>query len=319
MAGSSDAFARRSLVSAQALLLFLCSLCSSQTATTASVIKSVDIGHGISLHYVDQGRGTAVVFVHGSLSDGGYWAEQIPRFAKHYRAIAYSRRYNYPNENPSQPGYSAVTDAEDLAAFIRALHLGKVVVIGHSYGALTALFLAARHEEMVRALVLAEPPAVSLLNHLPGDEEKIGKHWFDDIQIHMVQPMQEAFRKGDDNGGIAAFIDYVFNDAHAWDKMPEPSRKQTLLDAHEWDVMMTSGTLFPEIQPQKIRKIKAPTLLLSGAQSYPFLALINEELARLLPNRENIVFPDAGHQMWYQHPDQCRTDVETFLANAGIQ
>ncbi|MFX8743366.1 alpha/beta hydrolase, partial [Acinetobacter baumannii] len=85
-----------------------------------------------------------------------YWSDQIGPFAKHYRAIAYTRRYNYPNTNPARPGYSAVIDSDDLVAFIHTLHLGKVVVIGHSYGALTALFLAARHPEVVRALVLAE-------------------------------------------------------------------------------------------------------------------------------------------------------------------
>ncbi len=36
------------------------------------VIKTADIGHGIKLHYVEQGSGTLIVFVHGSLSDGGY-------------------------------------------------------------------------------------------------------------------------------------------------------------------------------------------------------------------------------------------------------
>src|SRR5947208_2695730 len=114
-------------------------------------IRTVDIGNGITLHYVDQGKGTPIVFVHGSLSDGGYWADQVGQFAEHYRVIAYSRRYNYPNSNPVRAGYSAVIDAEDLAAFIHALRLDKVVVIGHSYGALTALFLAAKYPELVRA------------------------------------------------------------------------------------------------------------------------------------------------------------------------
>jgi len=54
------------------------------------------------------------------------------------------------------------------------LHLGKVVVIGHSYGALTALFLTAKHPDLIRLLVLAELPAVSLLDHLPDAEAKIG-------------------------------------------------------------------------------------------------------------------------------------------------
>ena len=82
---------------------------------------------------------------------------------------------------------------------------------------------------------------------------------------------------------------------------------------------MTTGILFPDIEPATIRKITAPVLLLSGAKSYPFLGLITEELARLLPNRESIVLPDAGHQMWYQDPDVCRKYVEAFLARIGIQ
>jgi len=282
-------------------------------------IQTADIGNDIVLHYVDQGKGTPLIFVHGSLSDGGYWADQVGQFAEHYRAIAYSRRYNYPNNNPARAGYSAVADAEDLAAFIRALHLGKVVVIGHSYGALTALFLAVNHEELVRALVLAEPPAISLLEHLPGDRAQLGKAMFQDIQRRMVAPMQQAFRRGDRDAGIGVFMAYVFNDPHAWDQMTKPARDETLRDAHEWDVMMTTGTLFPDIEPGAIQKITAPVLLLSGAKSYPFLAPISEELARLLPNGEKIILPDAGHQMWYQAPDVCRKDVETFLGRIGIQ
>ncbi|MGC2744194.1 MAG: alpha/beta fold hydrolase, partial [Candidatus Angelobacter sp.] len=116
----------------------------------------VILNNGIELHYVERGTGVPVVFVHGSLGDGGYWTDQVNAFAAAgYRAIAYSRRYSPPNHNKAQPGYSAVVDAEDLAALITKLRLGRVHVVGHSYGALTALFLASRHPELVRTLVLA--------------------------------------------------------------------------------------------------------------------------------------------------------------------
>ncbi len=280
--------------------------------------RSVNIGNGIKLHYIEKGTGVPVIFVHGSLSDAGYWSDQIGPFSRHYRAIAYSRRYNYPNTNPPVRGYSAITDADDLAAFIRVLHLGKAVIIGHSYGALAALFLAARHPELVRAMVLAEPPAVSVLNELSGPDAKLGRQMYGDIQRRMVAPMQVSFRHGDSERGVATFINYVFDDPHAWDKMPKTSREDTLRNAREWDVMMTTGTLFPTIQPQAIRGIKIPVLLLSGAKSYPFLALIMKELARMLPHAESIVLPGAGHQMWYQEPETCRGDVEQFLARAGV-
>jgi len=90
-------------------------------------------------------------------------------------------------------------------------------------------------------------------------------------------------------------------------------------DVHEWDVMMTTGTLFPVIEPEAIRKIKAPVLILGGAKSYPFLGLITQELGRLLPHSPTIVFPNAGRQMWYQEPEACRVDVEKFLAEHGIR
>jgi len=128
-----------------------------------------------------------------------------------------------------------------------------------------------------------------------------------------------SFRRGDREAGVRAFITYVFDNPRAWDTMSASSRRATLRDAHEWDVMMTSGTLFPEIDPQTIRKISAPVLLLSGAKSYPFLRLITQELGRLLPNSQTIIPPDAGHQMWYQESDICRKDVEAFLARIGMQ
>ena len=265
------------------------------------------------------GAGPSVVFVHGSLSDYEYWSDQIGPFSQHYRAVAYSRRYNYPNLNPMRKGYSAISDAEDLAALIKALHLGKVVVVGHSYGAFAALFLATRHPDLLRALVLAEPPAVNLLEQLPGTEARIGKSMLDDLQQRMVSPMQSAFRGGHSEAGVADFIDYVFDDPYAWSKMSESSRAETLRDVQEWNVMMTTGTLFPVIAPQAIREINAPVLLLSGAKSYPFLKLISTELARLLPNRQVIVLPDAGHQMWIQDPAVCRRHVETFLEHKGIR
>jgi len=80
---------------------------------------------------------------------------------------------------------------------------------------------------------------------------------------------------------------------------------------------MTAGTLFPDIAPETVRKIQVPILLMSGAKSYPFLALTDGELARLLPDSKRIVFPDSGHQMWLKHPRECRDDTEKFFAEHG--
>jgi non-heme chloroperoxidase len=286
-----------------------------QTAQeTPSTVRKAIVGNGVELHYVDHGTGVPVILVHGSLSDGGYWHDQVNAFAQAgFRAIAYSRRYSPPNNNKAQPGYSAVVDADDLAALITKLRLGRVHVVGHSYGAYTALFLAARHPELVRTLVLAEAPAVTLLEHLEGDRAATGKATFADIQERMVKPMKAAFQKGDREAGCRTFINYVLDDTNAWDKMPESARHDVLNHAREWDVMMTTGELFPVIEPQAVRKITKPVLLLSGEKSYRFLGLIDEELTRLLPHARRTILHGATHRMWFEQPEVCRNAVVEFL------
>jgi pimeloyl-ACP methyl ester carboxylesterase len=52
----------------------------------------------ISLGYVDHGQGAPVVFVHGSgTTDLRTWGAQIEPFSEHFRVIAYSQRYHFPN------------------------------------------------------------------------------------------------------------------------------------------------------------------------------------------------------------------------------
>src|SRR6266498_1583759 len=50
--------------------------------------------NGLSFAYVDEGSGTPVVLVHGSVSDYREWSKQMSQLARHYRVIAYSRRYH---------------------------------------------------------------------------------------------------------------------------------------------------------------------------------------------------------------------------------
>src|SRR5262249_38252855 len=110
--------------SARMLALWLAACAQFVTAQQRSqnALKEIQ-GNGVTFHYPAQGRGPAVVFVHGGREDYRAWDAQIVPSATKYRVIAYSRRYNYPNQNVDlAPDYSARTDAEDLAALIRKLN-----------------------------------------------------------------------------------------------------------------------------------------------------------------------------------------------------
>ena len=76
---------------------------------------------------------------------------------------------------------------------------------------------------------------------------------------------------------------------------------------------MTTGVLFPAIEPDSIRQIRTSVLLISGAKSYSFLSLIDDKLTRLLPNSQHLIVPDSGHQTWLQAPALCRETAEQFF------
>jgi pimeloyl-ACP methyl ester carboxylesterase len=91
-----------------------------------------------TLTYIDQGHGAPVVLVHGSgPTDLRTWERQIEPFAVHFRVIAYSQRCHYPNPPAGDHADSASTrtHARDLVALITALRLGRVHLIGFSFGA----------------------------------------------------------------------------------------------------------------------------------------------------------------------------------------
>ena len=110
--------------------------------SNANEVKRVSV-NGTELSYVEVGRGEPVIFVHGGLQDYRMWLEHLPKFSDRYRAIAYSRRNNFPNEvSPDgMPDGAADAHGEDLAALVRALGLSKVRVVAHSSGAHAALSL----------------------------------------------------------------------------------------------------------------------------------------------------------------------------------
>ena len=130
-------------------------------------VRTAAVG-GIALAYREQGDGEPVVFVHGSASDLCSWEQQLPAIGASYRAITYSRRYARPNPD-IEPGADdqMLPHVDDLAGLLRVLDARPAHLVGHSWGAFICLLAAIRHPELVRSLVLAEPPVLSLYISTP--------------------------------------------------------------------------------------------------------------------------------------------------------
>lgn len=273
------------------------------------VLRALDLDTGVRVHYVERGSGEPLVFVHGGGKDYRYWDEELPVLAEQFRCVAYSRRYAPPNANePFVRGYNAKTDALDLEALVRQLGLGAVHIVAGSIGGVAALYFALDHPDLVRSMVLAEPPVLRWALDVPG-----GRAAFEAFVDGGFRHAGEAFREGDDERAMAHVVD-AFLGLGTFARLPERSRRKAMLGALDWAAQTMSDAPFPELPRELVRTITVPTLLLTGERTLPLHAIVDEELEKVLPNARRVVVPGATHDMWVDAPEICLRETMRFLA-----
>jgi pimeloyl-ACP methyl ester carboxylesterase len=111
---------------------------------------------GIRLHYSDRGNGRVIVLIHGNAVTGGDYNTSgvAERLIGKYRVIVFDRPGFGYSERPRDRSWTAVAQAELLHAALARLDVQRPVVVGHSWGTLVALALAARYPADIAGLVL---------------------------------------------------------------------------------------------------------------------------------------------------------------------
>jgi pimeloyl-ACP methyl ester carboxylesterase len=279
------------------------------TQATTPEMKSVFI-NGDSLHYIDIGQGDPVIFVHGTLDDYRLWYMQMDTFAKGHRVNAYNRRYAYPNRQVTNDSadYSPAIHAKDLAEFIKTLDLGPVHLAGHSYGAYTALLTTMEHPELVRTLMLGEPPVMPLLQNVPGGDTIINN-----FMTASISPAADAFRSGNNEKGVSVFIGGVTGDSSFFSKMPPEAQGMIMSNVLELRGIALTKNIFPPVSCDDLKKIKTPVLIMTGEKTLPLFRVINEELNKCLPNKEKVILPNATHGLEMENPVDFNRIVLAFI------
>ncbi len=270
--------------------------------------------NGVNLAYVEQGQGEPLILLHGGQGDYRSWGPQMVELSQKYRVISYSRRYHYPNDNPIISKYhSAITEADDLAAFIRKLKLKRVHLIRTSIGAFTALVFAVDHPEIVQSLVLAEPPIHEWVQDTPA-----GLAAYQDFMTRIWEPAGDAFRAGDDTSGMRIMVD-AFGGTGSFDRLLPAARTAAMQNSRFFKAATSSADPFPNLSKAKVRRLKMPILLIRGENTISIHKLENEELERLLPNAETVTIPKAGHGSPRENPQAFNAAVVKFLSRKKDQ
>ncbi|MCC2957496.1 alpha/beta fold hydrolase [Massilia sp. IC2-477] len=119
---------------------------------------------GVRLHVRDEGRGPALLMIHGL---GGQMAHfnygAVRELSQRYRVVTLDRPGSGYSTRPEGVPADLATQARAIARLIDKLGLERPTVVGHSLGGATALTLALDHPGQVGALALVAP-----LTHAPG-------------------------------------------------------------------------------------------------------------------------------------------------------
>lgn len=290
------------------------------TADAFDGVRSATVD-GISLAYREQGNGEPVVFVHGTASDLRTWDQQLAAIGTQYRAIAYSRRYARPNQD-IEPGADdqMLPHVDDLTAFMRSLDIPAAHLVGHSWGGFIALLTAMRHPEMVRSIVLLEPPVLTLFVSMPprpGEllslllRRPVTALTIVRFGATTMAPAQKAFQRGDDEAALRIFGEGVFGKEH-FARISE-ERLQQCRENIESARAQLLGAGFPPLDDDEVRSVRVPVLMITGEHSPPLFHRLTDRLQELLPKAERTEIPGVSHLMHEDNASVVNDRIVGFL------
>jgi pimeloyl-ACP methyl ester carboxylesterase len=202
--------------------------------------------------------------------------------------------------------YTYESNRDDLLAFLRAA--GKPVhLVGHSYGAGVVLLAALREPWMARSLILIEPALGSLLPRTaPGLDAELAS------RTALAGDMQSLLQSGQNQRAAEVLIDWTQGGPGGFAKLPISIRE--VLRSNAKTLGPTFAGPAPNVTCDDLRRLRVPTLVLTGDRTRLFYRLVAEATASCVPGAVIEQISDAGHMSIVEQPDRW---VDTLMAFLG--
>ncbi len=110
---------------------------------------------GANMHYVDEGTGDPILFLHGNPTSSYLWRNVIPHLTHLGRCIAPDLMGMGKSDKPASE-YRFIDHVRYLDAFIEKLELKNITLVIHDWGSGLGFHYAARHPENVKGIAFME-------------------------------------------------------------------------------------------------------------------------------------------------------------------
>lgn len=270
---------------------------------------------GVRLHYTDRGAGRPVVLLHGNAVTGDDYDTSglAERLLESHRVIIFDRPGFGHSQRPHGRLWTAMEQAELLHRALRQLGVERPVVVGHSWGAIVALSLAARHPADMAGLVLLSGyyfwtlrPDVLLV--LPGAMPILG-----DVLRHTVSPwlgrllMPLLKRAMFSPRPIPGRFRADYSDAMAL----RPSQiRATSVDG----ALMIPGAL---MNRESYDELSMPVVIMAGDGDKVVFPRSARRLQARIPGSHLQIVEGVGHMIHHAVPGRVAEMVERVLRASG--
>ena len=304
-------------------------LCAAQTAVYPQQDGFVD-AHGVLIYYVSFGSGSPLVVVHGGPgADHTYFLPYLLPLARTHRLVFIDERGSGRSQRLQDTSqYTVENMADDVEAVRQALKLGKISLLGHSYGGVLAQAYALKYQQNLSHLILNSTfPSTKQMNEVLARE----KAQMPADKLKRLNELEQAglFGKGEawEHGRYPA--EYA---ALAWgpgyfpflygarpDPTYDPMGQETGTSWELYRVMwgehgefVIDGNLRSVEYVDRLTTLKVPTLVIAGDHDECDPAL-SKEMHEKITGSTLVILPNSGHMNFVDQPDLWQKAVEGFL------
>ncbi len=253
------------------------------------------------LRYIDAGRGTPVLFIHGLGASIYAWRRNLaPVMSAGFRVVALDTRGSGSSDKPAH-GYRNIDLARLVLALMDSLALTDAVLVGHSMGGAIAAEVAISYPKRVRALVLIDAAGVGVREPLV----------FRAARWPLLGPLVTALRG---RGLTSRILKSTYADPT---KVTEQDVDQYYAPVADPEYARALRAALREFRFDglvgRLGEIDRPTLVLWGAEDRWIPPATGRFLAAQLVRAAFLLIPHAGHSVQEEQPDQVNRLLISFL------